>query len=131
MTGRGVIHIAHLRIRCPQQAGKLLPVGGSLIEHQQELGVCEHHTRRIGQQTFLHILRDAGERRAVFTETLPALVEEFAAVIGNAVSAAAPVGEKQVDLVDVDMGVFPRLAVLNDAVIDRGLNTLLLFCSKR
>ena len=33
-------------------------------------------------------------------------------------STAAPVGEKQIDLVDVDMGIFPRLAVLNDAVID-------------
>ena len=33
-------------------------------------------------------------------------------------SAAAPVGEKQIDLVDVDMGVFSRLAILNDAVID-------------
>ena len=33
-------------------------------------------------------------------------------------SAAAPVGEKQIDLIDVDMGIFPRLAVLNDAVID-------------
>ena len=89
MTGRGVIHIAHLRIRRTQQAGKLLPVGGGLIEHQQELGVCEHHPRRIGQQTFLHILRDAGERRAVFAEPLPALIEKFAAVIVDAASAAA------------------------------------------
>ena len=96
MTGRGIVYIAHLRIRRTQQAGKLLPVGGGLIEHQQELRVCEHHTRRIGQQTFFHILCNAGERRAVFTETLPALVEEFAAVIGNAVPAAAPVSEKQV-----------------------------------
>ena len=118
MASRGIVHIAHLRIRCTQQTGKLLPVGGGLIEHQQKLGVCKHHTRRIGQQTFLHILCDAGERRTVFTETLPALVEEFAAVIGNAVSAAAPVGEKQIDLVDVDMGIFSLSAVLNDAVID-------------
>ena len=94
MASRGIVHIAHLRIRCTQQAGKLLPVGGGLIEHQQKLGVCEHHTRRIGQQTFLHILCNAGEHRAVFAEALPALVEKFAAVIGNAVSAAAPVGEK-------------------------------------
>ena len=48
-------------------------------------------TRRIGQQTFLHILCNAGERRAVFTEALPTLVEKFAAVIGNAVSAAVAV----------------------------------------
>ena len=48
MTGWGVIHISHLCIRCSQQAGKLLPVGGGLIEHQQKLGVCEHHPRRIG-----------------------------------------------------------------------------------
>ena len=33
-------------------------------------------------------------------------------------SAAAPVGEKQIDFVDVDMGVFPRLAVLDNAVVD-------------
>ena len=112
MTGRRVIHIAHLRIRCPKQAGKLLPVGGGLIEHQQKFRVCEHHTRRIGQQTFLHILRNAGECRTVFTEALPALVEEFAAVIGNAVSAAAPIGEEQIDLIDVDMGVFSLSAVL-------------------
>ena len=107
-----------MRIRCTQQTGKLLPVGGSLIEHQQELGVCEHHTRRIGQQTFLHILCNAGERRTIFAEPLPALVEEFAAVIGNAVSAAAPVGEKQIDLVDVDMGVFSLSAVLDNAVVN-------------
>ena len=118
MAGRGIVHIAHLRIRCTQQSGKLLPVGGSLIEHQQELGVCEHHTRRIGQQTFLHILCNAGERRTIFAEPLPALVEEFAAVIGNAVSAAAPVGEKQIDLVDVDMGVFSLSAVLDNAVVN-------------
>ena len=118
MTGRCIVHIAHLRIRCPQQAGKLLSVGGGLIEHQKKFRVCEHHPRRVGQQTFLHILCNAGERRTVFTETLPALVEEFAAVIGNAVSAAAPIGEKQIDLVDVDMGVFSRLAILNDAVVN-------------
>ena len=74
MTGWGVIHISHLCIRCSQQAGKLLPVGGGLIEHQQKLRVCEHHTRRIGQQTFLHILCNAGERRTVFAEPLPAFV---------------------------------------------------------
>ena len=118
MASRGIVHIAHLRIRRTQQAGKLLPVGGSLIEHQQKLRVCEHHTRRIGQQTFLHILCNAGERRAVFTEALPALVEKFAAVIGNAVSAAAPIGEKQIDLVDVDMGVFSLSAVLDNAVVN-------------
>ena len=106
MTGRRIVYIAHLRIRCPQQAGKLFPIRRRLIEHQQELGVCEHHPRRVGQQTFLHILCNAGERRAIFAEPLPALVEKFAAVIGNTVSAAAPVGEKQIDLVDVDMGVF-------------------------
>ena len=33
-------------------------------------------------------------------------------------SAAAPVGEKQIDLVDVDMGVLTLLSVLNDAVVD-------------
>ena len=48
VASRGIVHIAHLRIRRTQQSGKLLPVGGSLIEHQQELGVCEHHPRRIG-----------------------------------------------------------------------------------
>lgn len=35
MTGRRVVHIAHLRIRCTQQTGKLLSVSGGLIEHSK------------------------------------------------------------------------------------------------
>ena len=33
-------------------------------------------------------------------------------------SAAAPVGEEQIDLIDVDMGVFSLSAVLNNAVVN-------------
>ena len=74
VTGKRIVHIAHLRIGCPQQAGKLFPIRRRLIEHQQEFTVCKHHPRRIGQQTFLHILCNAGECRTVFTEPLPTFV---------------------------------------------------------
>ena len=62
MTGRSVVHIAHLRIRCPQQAGELLEDArekmGSLRGQAEEM--VEEARQKAGE--LLHEARDkAGE----------------------------------------------------------------------
>ena len=56
-AGGDIGDVAELGIRNMQQLGQFLPVGGGLVEQDQELAVCQHQPRRIGAQQLVHVLR--------------------------------------------------------------------------
>ena len=74
MARLNVGHIAHLGVGDMQESGQLGPVCRRLVEQHKELGVCEHHARRVGGQAFLHVLRGGCQNTAVLAKTLPRLV---------------------------------------------------------
>ena len=120
MTCRCVADIIHLRVGSSQQAGQFLTVGCRLIEHQQKLAVGKHHARRIGQKALFHILRDAGQCGPVFSKSLPALIQELAAVTADITAAShAVVGKEQVNLINVDMSELSLSPVSDNAVKNR------------
>ena len=88
-----------------------------MVQQHQKLAVGEHQPHRIGQQTLLHILRNAGEGGVVFAESLPAFIQELAGiVVDGPLAAHAGAGEEQIYLVNVDVGVPSPLPVADDAV---------------
>lgn len=108
-TSRHVGDVPQLGVRDVQQFGQLLPVGGALVEHDQEFRVGQHQAGRIGAQQFVYILRHAGDQTVVLADALPEFVEEIGAVL---------VPEQDVELVAEDPGSVSTLPVLNHTVVD-------------
>lgn len=79
-TGFHIRDIRKLRVRDIQQFRKLHAVGRSLIEHNNELGVCEHRSRGVALKQVVHVLRNTGTESAVFTNALPKSEQEVGAV---------------------------------------------------
>ena len=73
----GVGDVAHLRVGDMQQLGKLHPVGGRLIEQQQKFGVRQHEPRRLGFQTFFHVLSGRRHDSGVLPKAFPRPVQKF------------------------------------------------------
>ena len=110
VTGIYIGDIGKLGIRDVQQLRKLQSVRGCLIEHHDELGVCQHRSCRVGLEQIVHILRDAGRISAILSYTLPQGEQEVCAVL---------VLEQKVDLVNEDEGVLTLGSVLRNTVQDR------------
>ena len=53
---RHIGDVGKLGVRDIQELGKLVPVGGSLVQHNQKLRVCQHEPGGIGPEQFLHVL---------------------------------------------------------------------------
>ena len=66
-----MIDIRKLGVRDVQELCQLNAVGGRLIEHNDELGVCKHRSRRMALQEVVHILRNAGRISTVLAHSLP------------------------------------------------------------
>ena len=96
MTGINIGDIGKLGVRNVQQLRKLQSVCGCLIEHNNELGVCQHRSCRVGLKQVVHILRDARGISAVLSHTLPKGEQEVCTVF---------VLEQKVDLIDKDEGM--------------------------
>ena len=110
MTGIHIGDIGKLGVRNVQQLRKLQSVRRCLIEHHDELRVCQHRSCRVGLEQIVHILRDAGRISAVLSHTLPKGKQEVCTVL---------VLEQKVDLVDEDEGVLTLGSVLRNTVQDR------------
>ena len=80
-ASRHVGDVPQLGVRDVQQFGQFRPVGGALVEHDQELRVGQHQAGGIGAQQFIHILGHAGDQAVVLADALPQLVEEIGAVL--------------------------------------------------
>lgn len=80
-TSRHIGDVPQLGVRDVQQFGQLLPVGGALVEHDQEFRVSQHQAGRIGAQQFVYILRHASDQTVVLADALPQFVEEIGAVL--------------------------------------------------
>ena len=108
-TGFRITDVGELRIGNAQEVGKLLPVGGRLVEQGYELTVREHRPGIIGLQKLLDVLADTRIAGSAFTCPLPLLKQEVGAVL-------AP--EEQVDLVYENERHAALLAVAEHAVVD-------------
>ena len=110
VTGIYIGDIGKLGIRDVQQLRKLQSVRGCLIEHHDELGVCQHRSCRVGLEQIVHILRDARGISTVLSHTLPKGEQEVCAVL---------VLEQKVDFINEDEGVLALSSVLRNTVQDR------------
>lgn len=110
MTGIHIGDIGKLGVRNVQQLRKLQSVRRCLIEHNNELGVCQHRSCRVGLKQVVHILRDARGISAVLSYTLPKGEQEVCTVL---------VLEQKVDFIDEDEGVLALSSVLCNTVQDR------------
>ena len=66
-------HIAELMGRDVELFGQNLPVAGSLVEHEDEVGILENIRHLVGSQQVLDVLGDAGGCAAPLAEALPDL----------------------------------------------------------
>ena len=110
MTGIHIGDIGKLGVRDVQQFCKLQSVRGCLIEHNNELGVCQHRSCRVGLKQVVHILRDARGISTVLSHTLPKGEQEVCAVL---------VLEQKVDFINEDEGVLALSSVLRNTVQNR------------
>ena len=78
---RHIGDVPQLGVRDVQQFGQFRPIGGALVEHDQEFRVGQHQAGRIGAQQFVYILRHAGDQTVVLADALPEFVEEIGAVL--------------------------------------------------
>ncbi len=110
VTGIHIGDIGKLGVRDVQQFRKLQSVRGCLIEHNNELGICQHRSCRVGLKQVVHILRDARGISAVLSHTLPKGEQEVCTVL---------VLEQKVDFIDEDEGVLALGTVGRNTVQDR------------
>ena len=79
---------------------QFFPIRGRLIQHDEELTVCQHGAGRVGLQQVLDILTDPRSASLVFSHTFPEGEQEIGAVL---------MLEQQIDLVDIDPGIVAGL----------------------
>ena len=99
--------IAHLKVGDVKELGKLKPVGGRLVEHNDKLRVCKHCPRRMALQQVVHILGNTRTVRPVFTHTLPEGKEEVCRVF---------VLKEQIDFINENKGIPAFGSVLRNTV---------------
>lgn len=63
-----------------QKFGKLHAVGAGLIEHDEELAVRKHGSRRMGLKEVIHVLRQPGAATSVLSDPFPERKQEVCAV---------------------------------------------------
>ena len=63
-----------------QKFGKLHAVGAGLIEHDEELAVRQHGSRRMGLEEVVHVLRQPGATASVLSDPFPERKQEVCAV---------------------------------------------------
>ena len=81
-----------------------------MIKHNNELGVCQHSSCRVGLKQVVHVLRDARGISTVLSYMLPKGEQEVSAIL---------VLEQKVDFIDEDEGVLALSSVLRNAVQGR------------
>lgn len=99
--------IAHLKVGDVKELGKLKPVGGRLVEHNNKLGVCKHCPRCMALQEVIYILSDTRTVRTVLTHTLPKGKKEVCRVF---------VLEQQINFINEDKGISAFRSVLCDTI---------------
>ena len=93
--------------------GQNLPVSGSLIQHDNKIGVLKDVFDLSGGQEVLNILRDTGRNAAPFTESFPDL---------NTVGCGLFLLQKQVELIHIVAGCFTGVTVGSNTAPDLILN---------
>ena len=78
MNGLG--DVGELVVRDVQQPGQLRPVGGRLVQHDQELAVGQHSPGGVGLEKVIHILSKPGAAGSVLSDTFPQGKQEICAV---------------------------------------------------
>ncbi len=78
MNGLG--DVGELVVRDVQQPRQLRPVGGRLVQHDQELAVGQHGPGGVGLEQIVHVLSEAGTAGPVLSDTLPQGKQEIRAV---------------------------------------------------
>lgn len=106
---RHIGDVPQLGIGDVQQLRQLVPVGGGLVQEDEELRVCQHQPCGVRLEQFLHVLGQPRHQAVVLADALPQLVEEVGAVL---------VAEQQVKLIGEHPGGFALLPVLDDPVED-------------
>ena len=92
-----------------QKPGQLVPIGGGLIQENEEFAVGQHETGSIGTEKLLDVLRQPRHEAVVFADALPQLVEEVGAV---------RIPEQKVKFIGKDPCGFSFLPVLDHTVED-------------
>lgn len=106
---RHIGDVPQLGVGDVQQLRQLVPVGGGLVQEDEELRVRQHQPCGVRLEQFLHVLGQPCHQAVVLADALPQLVEEVGAVL---------VAEQQVKLVGEHPGGFALLPVLDDPVED-------------
>lgn len=78
------VHIGDVRelvVRDIQQLGQLLTVGSRLVQHDQELTVCQHGTGGVRLEQVIYILCQAGAAGTILPHPLPEGKQEVGAVL--------------------------------------------------
>ena len=78
MNGLG--DVGELVVRDVQQPGQLRPVGGRLVQHDQELAVGQHSPGGVRLEEIIHILSKPGAAGSVLSDTFPQGKQEICAV---------------------------------------------------
>ena len=73
-------NVAELVFTDREEFGKLHAVGAGLIEHDEELAVRQHGSRRVGLEKVVHVLRQPGATASVLSDPFPERKEEICAV---------------------------------------------------
>ena len=73
-------NVTELVVGDAQKFGKLHAVGAGLIEHDEELAVRQHGSRRVGLKEVVHVLRQPGTATSVLSDPFPERKQEVCAV---------------------------------------------------
>ena len=80
-ASRHIGDVAELGVRDMEQIRQFIPIGGGLVQKEQELRVCQHQAGSIGTEQLLDVLRQPCHKPVIFSDTLPQLVEKIGAVL--------------------------------------------------
>ena len=80
-SGLHIGDVGELIVRDIQELGQLRPVGGRLVQHDQELAVGQHGPGRMGLEQVIYILRQPGAAGAILPHPLPEGEEKVGAVL--------------------------------------------------
>ena len=92
-----------------KKPSQLIPVGGGLIQEDEELRVCQHQAGGIGTEQFLHVLRQPRYQTILFSDPFAHTIEEIGTVL---------IAEQEIKFICEHPRGFASLPVLNDPVED-------------
>ena len=67
-ASRYIGDVAKLGVRDMEQIRQFIPVGGGLVQKEQELRVCQHQAGSIGTEQLLDILREPCHKAIIFSD---------------------------------------------------------------